>query len=569
MNPQDHHNDAVHEAARNRAEDRLLETSLAELFGAESAPDMSREILEHHERRKSITSVDPGSRRNNSQGSRFVGLMAATLLLSLTLLLWLRPQAQLQAAELHLRILRGNLTLRSDRDDAGRTTIGPGAHVLWIRPGDHLSTGSLDTSFEIETWGQMQLDPYTTLEFKNLETLTMNGKTITTSILLGVLAGTGTWYGLTETVVAKADDSITVGSQEEKEVLTARFEKRERELLAENRRLKNKILELETANNRKEVLVTETGKEPSEEKPVAMKIEAPAFTTQEYAEVLAEVDWQAMGDSMKDMLPLLSELMEEWEKTGEPSLELAGKIQALNGKLLQQLPALTKGGIPGSGPNGVFTHPLVVSNQVDAFLKAAGIPLNKNQAARLAALSLAYTTEDEVQRLTSSKDDLRLAGVLAETEVKARFYEDLRGVLSKDQIAKLYPKALEGLTQGDLFSTGLVWAQYAKPVRASGPAEFQKRISGSITSSLRLDSAQQKKLDGVLSQWAREFPSSIWKNKAGFHERNQRFRIQDVRKNAKRQMALMRKLTHDLGLTPEQRKRLLESRAVFMPVSTR
>jgi len=495
--------------------------------------------------------------------------MAAALLISLTLLLILRPQPQLQAAELRIRILRGNITFSSSHGSNTPTTHGQGFHVLWIRPGDRIRTGPLDSSIALDEWGQIQLDPYTTLEFKTLETVTMNGKTIATSVLLGVLAGTGTWYGLNESQAVEANDSIEVGFDEEKAALLKDFEKRERELLAENTLLKEEILALKNQGDRKEITVTETAEEPKKEEAVVMKVAAPSFTTAEYAEALSKVDWDVMGASMQQMLPLLAQLMEEWEKTGEPSIELAGKIQSLNGALLQQLPVLLDGGVPGSGANGTFTHPLVVSNQVVAMLRNAGIPLNKTQMARLKALSASYSTEDEVQRLSSAKDEAGLVGILAETGVKGRFYEALRGVLSEDQIAKLYPEALRGRTQSDLLSTGLVWAQYARPVPSKGPADLQKNISGKISSSLGLDASQRKQLDGIVSKWAREFPTSLWSKEASFHQKIRRFQNAEVRRNAERQLALIRNIVDSMNLTPKQRSRILSSKSVFMPISSK
>ena len=94
-----------------------------------------------------------------------------------------------------------------------------------------------------------------------------------------------------------------------------------------------------------------------------------------------------------EMQPLMNELVRALEEDGEIPPELAVKIEQLNANLIGQVPALLKAGLPGRGPNGAYTHPLVVSNILAKTLQAAGKPLDQAQSAALSGLVKSFGSE--------------------------------------------------------------------------------------------------------------------------------------------------------------------------------
>ena len=247
-------------------------------------------------------------------------------------------------------------------------------------------------------------------------------------------------------------------------------------------------------------------------------------------------------------------------------LELAGELQQLNGQLLAQLQPLMDGEVPGTGINGTFTHPLVVANQVDQVLAAGDAPLSEDQSERLSAITNHYLAQDENLRVSAEGYELSLETILEETAMKAMFRQEVEQILSTEQHEMLYPEAVQDYNGLDMFGTGLVWAQVAKPMRVDGPQGAATRLLASFASGLQLGDDQQERLRPLLDNWSRSYPAEYWTDKANKLESKGMLKTSRTRMAAERQLALFKAILASGTLTPEQREKFVDNNRVFVPI---
>ena len=342
---------------------------------------------------------------------------------------------------------------------------------------------------------------------------------------------------------------------------------REQGLLDENEALKQRLAEAEARASRTRMEAEEAG-EPIAADLVAVEqtdLEA-RFVDDKYGAALAGVDWKVVGTAMKGLLPITEKLAEAILATGEVPLDLAGELQQLNGQLVAQLQPLMEGEVPGFGTGGTFTHPLVVANQVDQVLAAGDAPLSEDQSDRLSAITNHYLAQDENLRVSAEGYELSLETILEETAMKARMRNEIEGILSTEQHEMLYPDAVRDYNGLDLFGTGLVWAQFAKPMRVDGPQGAATRLLGSFTSGLELGTDQVERLRPLLDNWSRSYPGEYWSDKPNALENKGMLKTSRTRIAAERQLALFRAMLANVGLTAEQRRKLTQNNGVIVPV---
>ena len=171
---------------------------------------------------------------------------------------------------------------------------------------------------------------------------------------------------------------------------------------AENAQLKQRLLELEREREALGASAPRTTAAPAEATADASKSGTAApevatgalFSDPRFA-ALSTIDWKTIGAATGEMAPLLLQVMQEFEKTGELPTALLIKLQALNSKLVEQVPAMMESGLPGFGPNGAYTHPLVTANVLGSALLASGMPLSDAQRAAIDGLSRSFSGEND------------------------------------------------------------------------------------------------------------------------------------------------------------------------------
>jgi hypothetical protein len=272
-----------------------------------------------------------------------------------------------------------------------------------------------------------------------------------------------------------------------------------------------------------------------------------------------------MGAVTHEMSPVLAELVAAMTKDGaELPVDLAIKVQQLNSKLLEQVPALLAAKVPGFGANGSYTHPLVVANTLASTLQAAGQTMTPAQQQKLAGLVHAFSAE--AQSIADSQHEIALDQLLAETEMKDRFFTEMGGALTPEQSKAIYPGGANGYDGGSLFDTGVTMRGHMQPVEAKNPTEFAKSVSQDLTRQLGLDEAAAQQVRDIIARGAAA--DELWRDPAAPAELSQAHFLRAGRTKAalRRQVEWMRQIRQQVQLTPEQLQKLGKMSRVAVPL---
>ncbi len=380
---------------------------------------------------------------------------------------------------------------------------------------------------------------------------------LTGALSIAAIAGVITWHTLCGAAPALASGAATRPADPDADGLRA-----------ENARLRDQLRELEgrlpEATHRDAAPPVE---EPPPPPPPEVAADEPAakftFADPRYADVLAKVDWQLMGEVTKEMQPLLVKMLEALEETGEVPPELAVQIQQLNSKLVAQVPAMLESGAPGFGTNGNYTHPLFVANTLASTLAAGGLALDPAQQAKIAGLVQSFSIENEI--IDKSQHEYALEQLLAETEMKERFYQEVGSRLTPEQHAQIYPEGADH-DGANLFGTGLMTRPYAQPIPAKNATDFARLASNRLGEQLGLDEATAGAVRGIVERMA-SAATDLWQHPADNTETKlHMLRSGRMTTALRHQLAIMREINRQVNLTPEQKQKLAKMRGVLVPL---
>ena len=340
---------------------------------------------------------------------------------------------------------------------------------------------------------------------------------------------------------------------------------------AENVQLKQRLAELEREREATSASTPRTDASPAEASADAPKPSADApevatgalFSDPRFA-ALDAIDWKTIGATTGEMAPMLVQLMQELEKTGEVPTALLIKLQTLNSKLVEQVPALLEAGLPGYGPNGAYTHPLVTANVLGSALLASGQPLSDAQRKAIDGLARSFSGENE--SLAASTREFELEGMLAEAEMKDRFFAEISSQLTPEQLARIEPQGAADFDGASMFRSSLMTRAYTDAVGAKDPADFARIASGRLGEQLSLDEATATQVRSVMERMANNAPE-LFRDKASPVESKLRMLKQGRTTAALRQqIAMLREIQRTVPLTAEQKKKLQSLRHVLVPL---
>lgn len=546
-------------------QDRAIDAALQELHGSKP-PDLSaRVLLALREPARGPLPVLHRPRRSYL----IAWSAAAALLLAVFAIGWLRREAPPEVvenftAELEFEVSQGAFECVALAPGAARTVwVEAGTQgVFTARVGNRLRCADMSYG-QLGTFGPIAAWPHTELEVRSMEFSLKNGVVAASALTLSVVAGVVTWHTLTRSETAVAGEVVRMEAGAD----------RAAQLAAENAQLRQRITQLEqqAVTAAAAPLRIQAPAAPAEAPavPAAAQPDAPvplqaALFHDERFSALDAIDWATVGAATKEMGPLLAQMMEEMAKTGEVPTELAIKIQELNGKLVAQVPAMLKAGMPGFGPNGAYTHPLVVANVLGSTLQAAGQPLNESQQAAIAGLVRAFGMEN--QGIVDQTREFELEHLAAEAAMKDRFYKEVSTLLTPEQYAKMYPEGGSIYDGANLFASGLMTRPYSEPVSAKDAGDFARLASHKLGEQLGLDEATSAQVRAVVERIASASPE-IWQDKAGVVESKLRM-LKSGRTAAalQQQLAVMREIQRQVSLTPEQKKKLASLKHVLVPL---
>ena len=150
--------------------------------------------------------------------------------------------------------------------------------------------------------------------------------------------------------------------------------------------------------------------------------------------------------------------------------------------------------------------------------------------------------------------------------MKDRMFDEMSALLNQEQLDVLRPGELKGRTSLDMFSTGVVWNQFARPIRARDANDFASSLSQRLSGDLKLDTAQAETLRGIVARAASALPAETWNGVPDPLSSNNMMPIAAVRQAAGRHMAMLREIERSIQLTQEQQKVLRGSMAVPVPI---
>lgn len=421
------------------------------------------------------------------------------------------------------------------------------------------------SAFRLGVFGMLAVSPDTDLEVVEMHMDNKQGIVMAASLTLAVVAGTVTWNVLTRTDTAQAGETVRLeaplaaGAGHAASGELAKVQQRNRELEQELASLRDQLAR-RGAEPVPEVVAAANG---AADAPVPA-VAGPMFDDAQFAAALAKIDWAMMGDVTKDMAPLLAELVAKMGEDGaEVPMELIGKIQQLNGKLVAQLPAMLEAGMPGYGPNGVFTHPLILANTLASTLAAGGNKLTPAQQQSLSGLVAAFAKE--TQQIAGASREFAVEQLLEEVEMKDRFYREMSGLLTPEQLAKVAPEGAGSYDGSNLFGSGLVTQASSVPVPAKDAADFARSASRRLAEQLGLDEAATAQVRTVMAQ-AMAAPE-LWSHPGDVREQQLHMMRRGRAATALRaQLQWMKQIQQQVPLTPEQAKKLASMQRVLVPM---
>lgn len=302
------------------------------------------------------------------------------------------------------------------------------------------------------------------------------------------------------------------------------------------------------------------------EVPVEEPAKGPRFAFPEYEKVLNEIDWGEVGTSTAKLAPLLVQLLDTLEKTGEVPPTLIGEIQKWNSQLVTVALQVQEAGLPGHGVNGSFTHPAVDVNVIHATLRAGGHALSAEQEELLGEIGRRYADEEARRAASYPEGTLELRKIAEEAAVKDRFYAEVDAVLGDGQRDFLHPESVRGMTQLDLFSSGIMTYMEMRPLDVKDREAAVKQVADKHFERLGLDPASRPVVEQLVRGWAEKVAE------AGLdapRERNVKMplltRSERVRRAAQLQLELWDELRRRVPMTDEQKRKLAAETNILVP----
>lgn len=536
------------------ARDSVWDALLREAVGAEVAPDLVARVESR------LADTGRGARKR-----KWVGGLLGTVLGVAAALTVMAFAGRRQDSRRHLvawQVADGCLAWQG-RD--GSATAHRPARALWpIAEGDHLRTcdqGS--TTCDVGGLGRLHMTTGTEIEVRTMEWKSFTGGTALGAVTVAVVYGAIAWSGGGDPVQAGTGESLELRAQAPN-LAAAKVDDMQRqldELQGELRAAKKRAEEAE-AQAARTVAARAESSPPVGDADASVPLKH-AFTYAGMEAVLASIDWGVTGKCMHEMTQKLDALMAALDKGEDLPLDVLGEIQQLNAELIKQAGALMKADVPGTGPNGVFTNPVVVANQIHATLAKAGIPLSNAQEDAMRSLSAQIAGEDEQRRSGLDADGFDLEEILGETGLKDRLYQQARQLLTPEQARVLFPERLAG-TASNLFDSGLVWAQFAKPLEVRDRGDFAAKVSDSVIAHIGLTGAADAQVRAAVTTWAQSFPDDAFAA-SGDRSLPGLGKLGPVRAAAVRQLALLRELERTVPLTAEQKRKLRQAGPVYLP----
>ncbi len=272
--------------------------------------------------------------------------------------------------------------------------------------------------------------------------------------------------------------------------------------------------------------------------------------------VLDQVDWETVGQSVSELLPLIDNLVAAFREGRQLPPGEISEIQNRNVPLMGAAMKIA-GQISGEGINGSYASPAFLANLMDATLRAADIPLTIAQSDELARL-----VEEALQReteLTTTYDDrtLLLRRMYDQIESRTRFSEAAFALLSTEQVQLLRPDAFRGRVTADIFDPSVQWGLFVRPMWHSGKrSSLGRDIYRDFIDQVKPAEELRADIEAAVEEWSNAIPDELVEQTSDGLEKAGYGRATDVRRSARHAIELYEQVARDLPLSQEALGRL-------------
>ncbi|MEM7167411.1 MAG: RNA polymerase sigma factor [Planctomycetota bacterium] len=219
--------------------------------------------------------------------------------------------------------------------------------------------------------------------------------------------------------------------------------------------------------------------------------------------VFRDANWQKLAVAALAVTDIWNEYEGEREQSGVTILRPEDERRLLEvNEALVSFSSKLVGKVRTHAPvNGEFTHPLAVANLIAAALASHEIPLDDSQLAEIEKLGSYYETESADLARRYDDSTLLLEQLIGEVRLKEDFVRGLRGELTAEQRAVVFPPGVVGRLRRDIFSPLLTTMFSVTPLHATNVAELQSAYVALITDGFELDDAQLRRLAPAIDQY--------------------------------------------------------------------
>lgn len=284
-------------------------------------------------------------------------------------------------------------------------------------------------------------------------------------------------------------------------------------------------------------------------------------------DAIAKINTVKAGEAIAQMTPLIKDMLASL-RTGAPDMKLQARISMLNAELVNQAVSLSGSGLSGYGVNGVFTHPAVQVNYIHATLKAAELPLTEAQENQLAAIGDGFI-QDEAKRVAAYSDQtLELLKVVEESELKERFYANVDGILTPEQLERLHPEGTKGRIRADLFSSGLIWAAVpGDGVSYKDRASLGQKYAARIIQQYKIPAEHASLIAELSVDFAAGLSDGFIAYKADDFDKIGLLRVARVIGSARAQVHMLQAVLDRVPLDEDGRKLVCDTVFVLIPMN--
>jgi RNA polymerase sigma factor (sigma-70 family) len=234
---------------------------------------------------------------------------------------------------------------------------------------------------------------------------------------------------------------------------------------------------------------------------------APLIRAPGLENALATVDWNVLGTTLSELVPLLAEIGRGVSVGREPDPDTRGRFQELNGLVLQ-LTARFGREIEETDISHVVLMPGYMANVMASMLRASGLPLSEAQSARLASEVATATAKDRPTATTVGDiSGLEQRGLLWQR--RQEFLDAAFAILGEAQIDTLSPPVLHDRMGVDIVSTMHVWRPVLNIVPFQDQDDLSMGIVDLLARQLDLPSSDRDAVRDVVDEWIDTLPASL------------------------------------------------------------